>query len=398
MNLSRHRKWILAAYLLGLLAVVGFTWRAVQKPPHSITIDRIDVARLNSRIERRRIEPRKWPLVPDTPREWREFMTLEETKLLVPSVGTSELSRYDPWTYVVGMASRRETLAWPEHPAKLVDGFTNSLALRGDRELSKLLPDLRVLVAGDSHTCGVCRFDETFSARLETSLGGRNPGKSIEVLNAGHGGYTFYNYVGTLLRWRERAPQVIVVAIYAGNDFAECLPFRYFFAGESLPEWTPPQLELVERAFEVGPNAMSQGLYSTFRLHCMPQDAEKAVEAGVGAMEEIRAIGEKLGTRLVVCVIPDPCAQTFEPPIRELVAARAILDEGGLKRTAQSYAEDTLVTRLGVVGIECIDLRPIFAAEPSPPFWRADLHMNVRGQELVAKALEPIVQRLLEAR
>ncbi|MEO6709710.1 MAG: SGNH/GDSL hydrolase family protein [Planctomycetota bacterium] len=398
MHFSRRRKWILGAYLLALLAVVGFTWRAVRKPAPSIAIHRIDVAQLNSRIERRRLDARKWPVVPETPQEWREYLTLEETKLLVPSVGTSDHSRYDPWTYAVGRANGRATLAWAEHPGKLVDAVSNSLGLRGDRELASVLPDLRVLVAGDSHTCGVCRFDETFSARLETALGAHNPGKSIEVLNAGNGGYTFYSYVGTLLRWRERKPQVIVVAIFAGNDFAEALPFRYFFAGEALPEWTLQQLELVNRALKVGPSAMAQGLYSTFRLQCMPQDPERAVEAGVGAMEEIRAIGEKLGTRLVVCMLPDPCAQTFDPPIPELENARAILNEAHLTRTLQSYAEDNLVKRLASVGIECVDMRPIFAAEPTPPFWRADLHMNLRGQELVAKALEPIVQRLLEAR
>jgi hypothetical protein len=57
---------------------------------------------------------------------------------------------------------------------------------------------------------------------------------------------------------------------------------------------------------------------------------------------------------------------------------------------------DILFAGLRKLKIQALDLEPVFAAEPKPPYWLTDFHLNVRGHELAAQALEPLVEAALQ--
>lgn len=46
-------------------------------------------------------------------------------------------------------------------------------------------------------------------------------------------------------------------------------------------------------------------------------------------------------------------------------------------------------------GVRVVDLRSVFRAEERPPYWSEDLHLDLRGHELAARALLPVVEPLL---
>lgn len=389
--------------LRGLMVVAGVfviagAWcfvdaRRSRGPDTTVRFSKIDGAAVQAAAAARVV--RELSPLPDRPEQWQWYLTRDEAATLIPHLGRSSLANYDPWMYCVGPTMRRDVMTWPEHPGGRVVMNTNSVGLRGRVELAEQLPDLRVLVAGDSHTHGVCNAFETFPALLGISLRRLNPGKSVESLNAAYGGFTFYQYAGTLLRWRERTPQVFVVAVFGGNDFMESLPFASFFARTKLVEWAPDRLQLRQKALARGPNAMGQALHSAFLFDSMPALADVAMAAAEETMSETRNVAEQIGTRFVVCFIPNPCTYTFDPPLPEVQAVLQQLRPTGFTLDAQLRLESRFVERMQELGIECVDMRATFAAEPTPPYWRKDLHLSLRGQRLIADALEPLVDDLV---
>lgn len=381
----------------GVLLIAG-AWcfvdaRRARGPDTTVRFSMVDMKAVEAAAEARVVGDLR-PL-PDLPEQWQWHLTRDEAATLIPHLGRSNLATYDPWMYCVGPPMRRDTMAWPEHPAGRVAMNSNSVGLRGRVELSQDLPDLRVLVAGDSHTYGVCNAFETFPALLGISLRRLNPGKSVESLNAAYGGFTFYQYAGTLLRWRERKPQVFVVAVFGGNDFLESLPFAGFFKRAKMPSWPADRLELRRKALGSGMNAMGQALHSAFAFDSMPELADIALAAAEETMTETRRVAEQIGTRFVICFIPNPCTYTFEPPLPEVQSVLKLLQPTGFTLDAQLRVESRFVQRMQELGIECVDMRETFEAELVPPYWRKDLHISLRGQRLIADALEPLVDDLV---
>jgi hypothetical protein len=94
---------------------------------------------------------------------------------------------------------------------------------------------VRVLVTGDSHTEGVCTNAESFTHLLEGALADARPGAAVEAINSGLSGYNLYNYLGVLEKGRALGPDVFVVTVYGGNDFAAAVQlYRYF---ERMPPY-----------------------------------------------------------------------------------------------------------------------------------------------------------------
>jgi lysophospholipase L1-like esterase len=100
----------------------------------------------------------------------------------------------------------------------------NQQGLRGAEIGSKTPGTLRVLALGDSFTFGVgAREKDTFPARLQEIL--RSRGVRAEVLNAGVPGYGVPDEAAWFERWgRPLAPDVILVAVFVGNDLQDAAP------------------------------------------------------------------------------------------------------------------------------------------------------------------------------
>jgi len=100
----------------------------------------------------------------------------------------------------------------------------NQQGLRGAEVGPRAPGTTRVLALGDSFTFGVgAREKDTFPARLQEIL--RSRGVRAEVLNAGAPGYGVPDETAWFDRWgRPLAPDVILVAVFVGNDLQDAAP------------------------------------------------------------------------------------------------------------------------------------------------------------------------------
>jgi lysophospholipase L1-like esterase len=283
-------------------------------------------------------------------------------------------------------------MRFDEHPRRRVYRRTNAHGLRNTREIRSAHPDLRVLVVGDSHTDGVCDPDETFASRLERKLAAERPDWSVESLNAGCGGYSFYHYLGTLERFLPAQPDVFVVCVFGGNDFNEPLLLRAAF------EWLPspgshaefaPQLE---RAGALSKGSVFQGLSAVKYLETFPGEVENCLATARNVTREMVAVCRANGIAPVFVYLPpahDAQFERFEAGLLktaealelDLAEARKVLDE----------LADRYLAMLAELGVTVLDLRPKFRAADKPMYWRSDLHINLDAQELIARELTPLV-------
>ncbi|MBK8179954.1 MAG: SGNH/GDSL hydrolase family protein [Planctomycetes bacterium] len=287
----------------------------------------------------------------------------------------------------------------PEYDGGKVTFVTNSLSMREDEEVREKRPTLRVLVTGDSHTDGVCHNSESFPNLAEKALRQRahaeavQRGESfdpqaIEVLNAGKGTFSFFNYLGLLERRLDLKPDVFVVTVYGGNDFEEVLwPWHDYGYDGPRPEGAGRYLEQIEAAKKVQKRCLSQALVSLKLFDTYPEQQEIAVRAGAAVMEKIQALCRERGIRLLVLYLPSrPDVEPLHPDLklRKLLAALE-LETAALASTDRMA--DQLLAKLAGLGIETVDLRPVFLQSKESAYWNFDWHINLVGHRLAAGAL-----------
>lgn len=329
--------------------------------------------------------------MPTRPEEWVFHLTQDVAGAFFTF---GEGASYDPWTYARPLPVRDQVMRWPEHPVGEVRTNTNAEGCREDHELSARPRDVRVLVAGDSHTFGVCDDAETLTERLEAGLAARRPQLTTEVLNAAMGGYSFVNYLGTWFRFREFRPQVFLVVVFAGNDFADFLQLTLHFTGNP---WPPNEAERYARRaalLESHPEAMAQGLNSIENARAWPAERERTVRDAIDLCGEMERCARAGGAKLVIAFLPSPFLLRWpeDRPPGEDAVRKLEFQPADFQREADQGAR--FLAGVRAAGIEVVDLTSTLAAETVPPFWRKDLHLSTRGHELVAEALLPVVDRL----
>jgi hypothetical protein len=331
-------------------------------------------------------------LAPRTPEEWAFHMTPEQAGAFFAF--QAGLSEYDPWCFARRTANFDMDMPWPEHAGGRIRIRTNSLGLREDHELSDPPSELRVLVAGDSHTDGVCENAESFSNRLEALLA-RRSGRSTEVLNAGGGGHSCFNYFGTWLRFRGFQPKVLVVAVYGGNDLSELLGPFLWFTGRSWPAYLETRETRRAAALEAAPHLMAQGLDQVETVHAFPAEMREMARTAAWLCGEIQRSARAAGKELVLLYIPSP--YEVGPAGARPFERKLCLDLGLAPAdfTAAAALGQSFLDAAAAEGIRVVDLRPMFRAEPRPPYWNKDLHLDLRGHELAAQALLPVVEPLV---
>jgi len=108
----------------------------------------------------------------------------------------------------------------------------NRAGFRGE-ELADRSLVRRIVVYGDSFIeAESSPLEETFCQRLDALLNRSLPGAPVEVVNAGVGGYG-PDQVSLRLpdELRSLAPDLVIVAIYAGNDFGDLLRNKLYRLG-----------------------------------------------------------------------------------------------------------------------------------------------------------------------
>ncbi len=274
-----------------------------------------------------------------------------------------------------------------EHPRGGYPVRCNSLGMRDAEPLED--PDLRVLVAGDSQTEGVCANDESFANSWEARLRGRSPGDRVEVLNAGQGGTSPWNYLNVLEAYADLEPDVFAPVFFGGNDFRGALELERFHRQRGAGK-ARYRLELRERLPDLTPGARHQEIDQAAYFLTNPADRGIAVQVWVAlAMEMLRQC-EALGCAFRPIYLPP--AFNGQPTVfsEELSELRSAWPELHAELLDLDRLVDAWIAELAARDVGVLDLRPAIRAADEPLYWTRDLHLNLTGNALVAGELARI--------
>ena len=366
---------------------------------------------------------------------------LLEGGLRVAGIGRS-FAQPDPTIGFVLTPGYTRVLPIVEHPGQEVTLHADNLSLRRDADLPVAKPPgtKRILVLGDSQTEGIVDNRETYASRIEYDLDAADSAK-VEVLNAGTSGYSpLLEYLWLRERGIPLQPDLVVLALYVGNDIAELGAHEANFGGFG-PSVLLPSLErrngswhlyapgalrgpfgridwlletqlqtyaLLRRIFprpDPHPGSPMHRIISTCAgcLQTLWQAwMAKGDPGGLGedferlayVLGETKAAARRLGIPLVVAVIPTRAE--VERQIPELL---------GMSYDAAGFDDEIrrrIIASCEAQGIAVIDLLPplrsAFEQEKKPLYWLLDWHLNVRGHAVVADYLAPRLATRLEHR
>jgi hypothetical protein len=313
-------------------------------------------------------------------------------RLFYPSIGRGD--RYDPLMFSRREPNVRRRVRLAEHPNGGWWLVTNSLGMRDDEPRAER-PDRRVIVVGDSHVDGVCDNAESYPNRLEVELERAHPEVSIEVLNAGQGGWNLWNYLGALEAYLPLDPDAFVVTIYGGNDFVGTLGLWHFFRGKSLRREARRITPELKRLGELHPGIVPQFLEQVAYFQRAPDEVAVAVRVTEVLLDEMRSLCEREGIALVVVYLP-PLAEVQAPFFSDaLEHARADLALTSEQELVSSRIADAVLTSATAAGVAVVDLRPAFRAHGQRLYWQADHHIGVAGHALAADVARPVLERAL---
>ena len=334
-------------------------------------------------------------LSPDAPLV-REPLDEAVAAKLYPSLQDGKGGRifYDPDSYFWEQSGLRRRLKFEEHPDRVWFIPTNDLGFRKAVPVLEQQPDLRILVSGDSHTAGVVPTEEAFMHLLEARLASERSGEVVEALNAGKGGYAFYNYLGVLEKFLDLDPDVYVVAAFGGNDFIGSVgTFRYFNRLRPARQRRPFREKLWRKELDQNVALVAQGLNQVVAFAKRPDDIEVAEAAACQVLGRIIEVCEAEGIRFVFVYIP-PLLDAQPHLIQETLdtmTERFLLspEELGVADRIADGVLAFLESRSAVA----VDMRPAYRASEVPCYWMRDHHINTEGHRLIADALEPLLAR-----
>ena len=280
---------------------------------------------------------------------------------------------------------------------------------RGAAAASPGSPEKRVFVLGDSFTYGIGVQDhETFCARVE-QLDPR-----LELVNGGVNGY---GTAQQLVMLREDGPRLrpdaVLVAFFwndVGNSYNREHPrFRLFDGVLRDPDPVPvaapgpgrgdrrkllrhsyayrfasDRLKMIRYWWKV-----ALGVAIEESDFVSAADRAEAWELEAALVREIRDEAARLGARTILTAIPDQVR--IEPETRVVGLDPADYD-----------VDDHIFAIARELDVAVIDLAPALRAaaqtDSAPLYYRKDRHLTVRGNEVVARALQEALDVLLFSR
>jgi len=296
---------------------------------------------------------------------------------------------YDEHANYINKPNWESKRVFHEHPDKGFVQRTNSLGLRRNSEVTTGDIDLRVLVAGDSHLDGMCNNAENLCAIAESALRAERPDETIEVLNAGRGGYHLWNYAGTLERFLhlDIKPDVFVVMVFGGNDFSGTIRLSHLYDGTEQQGHPASTRANREKAFEDKPHIMGQGYNSLLYFRDNPNEALYSLKECARITRYIAQLCEENEIELLYLYLPAPLSLKWEKPYRGARLIRELLEIKDSQRDLNQRIAERFLADLEAASIPHIDLSDDLGDDPAKHFWNLDLHLNVEGHRVVGGLL-----------
>ncbi len=306
----------------------------------------------------------------------------------------SPMYQYDPLLHLRPTPNFQMDIPFGELPSGELEVRINSLGLCHEAEPSSTGVDLRILVTGASNIQGLCASDETAVHHLETALSEKRPGQSVEVLNAGCGTYNFYNFLAVLERHADLDPDVFVVGVYSGNDFFGGVKLWRYFSGMGAALGGP---FLPHPMLDQGRGMQLLGLELGQVIHTLnnPEDENLMLCCACSITAEIDRICKERDIGLVFACIPGPMTGQPHAMAEERADAESRL---GLPADAINVSDRIVDRWLAFVasrGSVACDIRPEIRKANVPLYFPRDGHLNLDGQELVARTILPYVETAL---
>jgi len=296
----------------------------------------------------------------------------------------------------------------------------NSKGLRGPEvDYAKPPGEVRLLVLGDSFTFAEqVNQDETYTQRLEDRLNASGGATRFRVLNAGSNGWGTVNELVYLaeegLRYQ---PDVVVLALYAGNDMSDnyrrvaSVPEaeRADLALQGVDPFEGPR-QLLRRSevyslLETGvlakltpPNAVD---LSEATIRPAPQTAGEAREAWditAVLLRRMREVAESRGATFVVMIIPSAGQVAAGPRPK---APESDDDDQDVTRGPLPGFENpqaTLKEMSDRLGLKMLDLLPALRRQAGRSkdrlYYRVNSHFTAAGHVVAADQLYSFLARL----
>ncbi len=197
-------------------------------------------------------------------------------------------------------------------------------------------------------------------------------------------------------KFRHLKPDVVVVSIYGGNDYAEIRrPYRFF---HRLPLEERYEKPLALKLKWLGKNRRqlhAQFLHQAMAMQHFPEEFALMEKATLELVDEMQQLCEGMGSKIVLLYIP-PLFSTQPQYQSEMI-------ESALEHVGHKYADfyhgDLLTDKLKLHardrGIPFLDLRGDFRRAGEFLYWGGDHHINIKGNVVVGKALEEAIRKLV---
>lgn len=316
---------------------------------------------------------------------------------------------------------------------------TNAYGLRRNDEIEVARPQdtFRVLVLGDSQTGGFVDNAETYSQLLEDRWQSRAQ-QTVEALNAGVIGYApQQEFLWYQQRGRALQPNVVVLALYIGNDVRDLIDGEVDAAvideqaGRVGPLRAPGAwLGLHSRLAQMGYNAARtvnplRGVLDALGMRTPPPALPFTTDALVRVLREChgcwlqtlkqavrvrddpargeqayRRLEEMLrllnaqvaadGGRLALLVIPSKPQVEPEDERGGLARAARLLELDPETVRYEEIARERILGAGRAAGVAVVDPLPGLqqAARGGRVYYRRDWHLNVRGNQALAEILD----------
>jgi hypothetical protein len=326
-----------------------------------------------------------------------------------------------------------------EHPRRKYRYKTNAYGLRRDAEIEIPAPPgtFRTLILGDSQTGGFVDNADTYSQLLEDRWESRSPASTVEALNAGVIGYApQQEYLWYLERGRPLKPDLVVLALYIGNDMRDLVDGEVDAAVveeeaglvgpmRSPGPWLSLHSRLAKMAYGAARTVPIRGPMAALGMRTPPPPPPVSVDALVRVLREchgcwlqtlkqatrarqdparfeqayrrlellLRQLDRHVtadGGRLAVMVIPSKPQVEPDDERGGLLRALRLLDLGPDDAGYDDVARERMLAAVRGAGVTLID--PLAelqqAAKVGRVFYRRDWHLNGRGNKVLAEALD----------